>query len=290
VTVPTATRLTPAIIRPTPTRLPPTVTATATPGATTGTSTAPNPAPVSPTIPVPTRTPKEPVSGLLAAPALDEPKQGADAGGEAPVLRWRWERPLAEMEYFDVRLWQEGQAAGGLAWVKEDWYEMRGLAGGKYSWSIAVISHTGTLADGTREWQPVSVESEVRWFFYSPSSVPPPAETLAPPTPVQVSPSATPVPNTVATEDPGQSPARPSATTAPPSTATRVPPTWTPVPPTRTPAPTKTSVPPTSTSVPTKMTRASPTRVPPTMTPPPTAPPPPTLTKQRILVTTTKPK
>jgi hypothetical protein len=251
-------------VRPTPTRLPPTATATAVPVML-------SPSPVSPTIPLPTRTQKNAVSGLLTAPVLEEPNQGADAGGEAPVLRWHWERPLAENEYFDVRVWQEGQPAQGIAWAKEAWYEMRGLAGGKYSWSIAVLLHTGTRADGTKEWQPISAESEVRWFFYSPPSTPLPAETSVLSTPVQAPPSATPVPTTAATERPSPTRVSPSATAVPPPTATRPP------------------VPPTSTSVPTRRTAPSPTRLPPTNTPPPaTAPPPPPPTPTRRLILPTR--
>jgi len=220
--------------------------------------------------------------GLLSAPVLEVPNRAADVGGEVAILRWHWERALAENEYFDVRLWQEGHPAQGIAWAKDTRYELRGLAGGKYSWSIAVVLHTGTRADGVKEWKPVSEESEVRWFSYSPPSGIAPSATSVPPTAVQIRPSATPVPTQVPTERPSPTQAPAPSATLPPAVPTGSPPTATRPPPTATkPPPTATSVPPSPTRVPptkaptaTATRRPTPTLVPPTSTPSAPTPPP----------------
>jgi hypothetical protein len=158
--------------------------------------------------------------------------------GEAAVLGWRWERPLAENEYFDVRLWQEGQPPQGIAWATANRYEVRALSGGEYWWSIVVIVHTRTRADGTKEWQPASAESEVRRFFYSPPSSGGPVEAD---TPVPEPPTATPAPTSAPTEQPKASRTPVKYTLTPKPSPTRVPPTRTPPP---SPPPPGTKIPP----------------------------------------------
>jgi len=131
----------------------------------------------SPTV-APTLTP-----GLAGAPVLESPAQGAGLEGSTVTFRWHWHRPLQADEYFDVRVWQEGQARHGIAWTKESWHEAGGLGGGKYYWSVAVIRYTGTKPDGTKKWEAVSEESEVRWVNYSPPAPSQPTKTKPLPTP-----------------------------------------------------------------------------------------------------------
>jgi hypothetical protein len=256
---PTPTPCTPTAAPPTPTRLPPTVTWTPTSVPATRTSVPSTATPVSPASPPPTKAETRDVTNLVVAPVLETPDQGANLGGEVVMLRWHWDTPLAEREYFDVRLWKEGQPVQGIAWAQQTWYEVRGLPGGKYSWSILVLLHTDTGADGTKEWKPVSEESEVRSFFYSPPTNPAPSAAPVLPTDTQPPPSATSNP---ATRTPV--PVLPTDTQPPPS-ATSNPATQTPVPPQ--PSATRTRVPPTQTR------RPTPTRVPGTITPVPSPPP-----------------
>jgi hypothetical protein len=58
------------------------------------------------------------------------------------VLRWDWDGQLAENEYFDVRVWKEGQPHYGIGWTKTSEYILPtslGSGDGEYFWSIAVI-------------------------------------------------------------------------------------------------------------------------------------------------------
>ncbi len=59
------------------------------------------------------------------------------------TLEWQWEGELADNWYYDVRVWQDGQPAFGIAWEKEPRYILNGwLLGqpsGLYYWTIAVI-------------------------------------------------------------------------------------------------------------------------------------------------------
>jgi eight-cysteine-cluster-containing protein len=161
---------------PTPTATPrPTVTRTAT--------VTPSPSPL-PTA-TPTRTPTRTATRtptrtatrtptrtstptLEPAPVLIAPEDGASLSGETITFRWDCHRKLGPDEHFDVRVWKQGAPHWGIAWTDQPWYEARGLGGGKYYWSIVLLRHTGARPDGTKEWEAVSRESEVRWFTYSP--------------------------------------------------------------------------------------------------------------------------
>jgi len=131
-------------------------------------SCASEPAPTSTPVPTNTLT-----ATLMPPPKLESPASGAGLTREIVYLRWTWLRALASDEYSDVRLWREGEPAHkAIAWAKESSCVVRGLEAGKYHWSVLVLRHTGTNTDGTKMWEPVSVESEVRWFTYSPPLVP----------------------------------------------------------------------------------------------------------------------
>ena len=216
------------VASPAPTRTyPATRTRTLTPTATVASMPTSTPVPTASPGPTNTREPSStpvrtptpgpvavPTVAALSAPALEAPASGAGLSGETITLRWRWDRALQENEYFDVRAWREGQPAYGIAWAKETFCAVRGLAPGKYYWSILVLRHTGTQPDGAKEWEPVSPESEVWWFTYSP--VTPPTETPIPP------PTFTPRPPPTRTPVP-----RPTNTPVPPYPP---PPTFTPRP------------------------------------------------------------
>lgn len=167
----------------------PTATVTATPVPTQTPTALPTPAPTETAVP-PTAAPTRaaiPTPTLLAGPALMEPADGAGLGGEAIAFRWSWERALGAGEHFDLRVWRAGQPHLGIAWVQDTTYSTRGLPGGEYRWCVAVIREAGLTADGTRGWEPVSEESSIRAFSYSPPSErptePPPETPTKPPPP-----------------------------------------------------------------------------------------------------------
>lgn len=79
------------------------------------------------------------------------------------MLRWQWAGELAANEYFDVRVWREGEPHFGIAWSKEPQYPIksyiRDKGAGNYFWQIVVIQ--GENGQFLRE---VSPASEVRRF------------------------------------------------------------------------------------------------------------------------------
>jgi serine/threonine protein kinase len=154
-----------------PTKQPAASPATASPVPPTTTSMATS----SPTVkPSATRTP-------VLRPVLVSPANGASLTGDVISLQWHWPHALGENEHFDVRVWREGQPHNGIAWTEVTKYEVRGQAGGKWYWSIAVIRQTGNNPNGTKVWIPLTEESEVRWFEYSGStSGPSPGEPTKP--------------------------------------------------------------------------------------------------------------
>jgi hypothetical protein len=184
---PTATPTPTVTPTPSPTATP-TSTETATP-APTPSSTAtltPSPSPtktstiaITPT-PTPTHTSTATPTPTLYPPSvLDEPVDGIKSEGRLPPLSWNWERELAEEEYFEVRIWHNGDPYhAGIAWVKRSPFDfnLKGFPTGKYFWSIAVMRGSGIESKGWAgmdAWtgiDPVtqlSVESEVRSFFLS---------------------------------------------------------------------------------------------------------------------------
>jgi len=71
-------------------------------------------------------------------------------------LSWTYGGRLAANEYFDVRIWTNGQPANGIANVKETSYAIgRNVPTGAYEWTVAVIRRNGdgtviTLATGDK--------------------------------------------------------------------------------------------------------------------------------------------
>lgn len=126
---------------PTPTTpgAPPTSTlvpaSTVIPTATANTQTVPTPAPTASA--VATETPATPA---YAAPTLKAPAdQSSYRVGQEIRLEWSWVGQLGADEWFDVRVWQEGQPHNGVDWTKERAYKYRIGGSGAYFWSVAVI-------------------------------------------------------------------------------------------------------------------------------------------------------
>jgi tetratricopeptide (TPR) repeat protein len=132
------------------------------------------PSPISTTEPTPSPTP---IAAPYPAPVLVEPVDGITSEGLLPLLDWHWEHELAEDEYFEVRIWHEGEFYHtGIVWVKQPFFDfaIEGLSPGKYFWSIAVVRGNGVKSKGwpgMDAWEGIppvtqlSEESEIRSFF-----------------------------------------------------------------------------------------------------------------------------
>jgi hypothetical protein len=154
----------------TPTPFPPTNTPTP--------SLAPTPKPSAThtLTPIPTATP---IPTPYPPPVLDEPVDGVISEGRLPPLSWNWGRELAEDEYFEVRIWHDGDPYHtGIVWVKRSPFDfnLTGFPTGKYFWSIAVVRGNGVKSKGWQgldAWEGIdpvtqlSEESEIRSFSLS---------------------------------------------------------------------------------------------------------------------------
>jgi hypothetical protein len=162
----------------TPTPFPPTSTSTPSPSPTpTPTPTAthtPTPTPTATHTPTATPTPTP-----YPPPVLEEPVDAVTSEGRLPPLFWNWERELAEDEYFEVRIWHNGDPYHtGIVWVKRSPFDfnLKGFPTGKYFWSIAVMRGNGVRSKGwpgLDAWEGIdpviqlSEESEIRSFSLS---------------------------------------------------------------------------------------------------------------------------
>jgi len=157
---------------PPPTATPiPTHTSSKTPAKTTTPTVTPTPKPSTTATATATSEPAATATVTpVTAPVLESPTNEASLGGGRITFQWRWDRELRADEYFDVRIWKEGQPALGIAWVKDPvydtaaWNEAGWLGEGKFYWDIVVLRHTGTTSNGEKQWEAVSTESQVRWF------------------------------------------------------------------------------------------------------------------------------
>lgn len=88
----------------------------------------------------------------LFTPTLLAPANGARFANPASVvLEWDWLRDLDENEFYDLRVWREGDPDYGITWTREtsfalsQWLSERDS--GTYLWSVAVIE--GDLDNNT---------------------------------------------------------------------------------------------------------------------------------------------
>jgi hypothetical protein len=93
-------------------------------------------------VPLPTETPTPGI--IYPAPVLLSPEDVSalsQSTFSTYLLSWQWDGELAENEWFDVRVWQEGTPHYGVAWTKEQeyWYDLCLQGNGLFSWSVAVI-------------------------------------------------------------------------------------------------------------------------------------------------------
>lgn len=91
------------------------------------------PAPPSPT---PIRT----TAASAAVPVLG----GASVASGSVVLSWSVAGQLGPDDYFDVRVWQDGQRPSGIANVRQTSYTIGGgFPAGNYNWTVAVVRKQG---------------------------------------------------------------------------------------------------------------------------------------------------
>lgn len=124
----------------------------------------------------------------VPAPRLIEPADGMVFDYPQDItLQWEWDRPLEQYEFYDVRVWREGEPAYGISWTPVSEFDLDNWLidqnqSGTYFWQIAVIAGR----DGVLEKQ-VSDTSVVYSFTLETPQIPTPTPTITPtatPTPV----------------------------------------------------------------------------------------------------------
>jgi hypothetical protein len=128
-----------------------------------------------PPTPMHTSTPTvTPTPELLPAPILLEPENEASFIG-AVLLKWQWDRPLAQDEYFSLRVYKEGEAqpchhtqVPALEYCGDLTY----CSGGKHYWSVALVRKLCEDCPEEERWQNLSEPSEERWIYYTPGEEP----------------------------------------------------------------------------------------------------------------------
>ncbi|HBY95143.1 MAG TPA: hypothetical protein DEP84_14495 [Chloroflexi bacterium] len=106
---------------------------------------------------------------VYVAPTLEAPENGASLS-EPTIFRWAWSGTLQEDEYFDVRIWREGEPHNGITWTKDHQYPVDpGLRGpGNFFWSVAIVrGQNGTVTSV------LSAEAPARGFTVSTREEPP---------------------------------------------------------------------------------------------------------------------
>ncbi|HVU10917.1 MAG TPA: hypothetical protein VHD90_06545, partial [Phototrophicaceae bacterium] len=85
------------------------------------------------------------------APALITPTDQTSFDNAAAVsLSWQWYRPLADDEYFDLRVWPDGQPETGITWTKDSSFDLHSWLlyqkPGAFDWTVGVVKKA---ADGS---------------------------------------------------------------------------------------------------------------------------------------------
>jgi hypothetical protein len=140
----------------------------------------PTPTPMYTPTPVVTPTPE-----LLSAPTLLEPKNGEGDFTGSVVLKWQWERPLKQDEYFSLRVRNDKAGDCHHSQVHEPAY-VGGLSycpSGEYYWQVAVVRRLCEECPNEQMWQPLSHPSEQWLFRYQAVELDEPWEAPEPPKP-----------------------------------------------------------------------------------------------------------
>ena len=112
------------------------------------------------------RSTAPPTSRPCHSPVLKSPRNGQRIPSSAVdnlKLEWSYECELAEDEFFDVRVWQDGDPHHGICWVKESFFVFaEPQDAGIYYWSIAVVSGKDGVLDE------VMVDEGPAWLYIFP--------------------------------------------------------------------------------------------------------------------------
>ena len=80
------------------------------------------------------------------APQLIAPADGEALPDSSNVrLAWQWVRPLNPDEYYDLRVWRDGEPAYGITWTQVSSFDLSAWLndqpeGGLFFWQVAVIA------------------------------------------------------------------------------------------------------------------------------------------------------
>ncbi len=87
-------------------------------------------------------------SPTLTTPVSDQQFENA----AAVILKWTWTRPLADDEFFDLRVWHDSDPANGITWTKDASFNLRDWLlyqkPGDFEWTVAVVQK-GADGSGT---------------------------------------------------------------------------------------------------------------------------------------------
>ena len=93
------------------------------------------------------------VEATISAQAADQARQPPTLISPSPdqqfdnaaavILKWQWIRPLADDEFFDLRVWHDGDPANGITWTKDSSFNLRDWLlyqkPGDFQWTVAVV-------------------------------------------------------------------------------------------------------------------------------------------------------
>lgn len=117
------------------------------------------------------------------APILVLPADGTLFAYIEPItLEWVWDTPLEDDQYFDVRIWQEGQPAYGITWTKETYYVLydwliEQYRTGTYYWQIGLVQGQEGQVTNFGTFSAIFSFTIDRYLTATPTQTPTPAPT-----------------------------------------------------------------------------------------------------------------
>jgi len=135
----------------------------------------PTPTPMYTPTPTPTPTP-----ALLPPPILLEPENGGSFIAEPVLFKWQWDEPLAQDEYFSLRVCREKECKGeeiepchhNQVQNLEYWGDLTHCSDGEHYWGVALVRKLCENCPEEEKWQDLSETSAERWIHYTPGEEP----------------------------------------------------------------------------------------------------------------------
>lgn len=77
------------------------------------------------------------------------------------LLRWTWDGKLGTNEYFDVRVWKDGDPHFGVTWTTETeyLYDPKTKGDGQFFWTVAIIR-----GEGGQRQEDLTIEAPPQFF------------------------------------------------------------------------------------------------------------------------------